>query len=170
LILITDCALAVDLDLQGRLRLIQNATDFAGFLGVVEPKISLLAAVETVTPGMPVSLEEAVIAKMSERGQFTPGVIVDGPLSLDLSLSREAVAKKKMKSAVAGEADVLVVDSIYVGNLLFKSLITLCEAESASVITGASIPIIITSRSEIAANILNSFAVAMMMAGDKAAR
>jgi len=165
LILLTDCALAVELDLPGRLRLIQNATEFALFLGVTEPKVSLLAAVETVTPGMPVSLEEAVIAKMSERGQFPKGVTVDGPLSLDLSLSPAAVAKKKMASAVAGKVDILVVDSIHVGNLLFKSMITLCRAESASVIVGAPVPIIITSRSETADNIVNSLAMAIMMVG-----
>lgn len=167
LVLLTDCALSVDLDLPGRLKLIQNATDFIGFLGVKEPKISLLAAVETVTPGMPVSLEEAVIAKMSERGQFPKGVSVDGPLSLDLSLSPNAVKKKKMNSSVAGVADVLVMDSIQVGNLLFKSLITLCGAKSASVIVGAPFPIILTSRSESPENILNSFALAIMMVGDK---
>lgn len=166
LVLLTDCALAVELDLPGRLKLIQNATDFAGFLGVTEPKVSLLAAVETVTPGMPVSLEEAVIAKMSERGQFPKGISVDGPLSLDLSLSQNSVAKKKMKSAVAGQADVLVVDSIHVGNLLFKSLITLCGAESASVIVGAQVPIIITSRSESAENIVNSLAITALMVGE----
>lgn len=165
LILLTDCALAVGLDLPGRLRLIQNATEFAAFLGVIEPNISLLAAVETITPGMPVSLEEAVIAKMSERGQFAKGVSVDGPLSLDLSLSPAAVAKKNVTSRVAGQADVLVVDSIHVGNLLFKSFITLCGAQSASVIVGAPLPIIITSRSESPENILNSFALAALMVG-----
>jgi len=167
LVLITDCALTGKLDLPGRLRLIQNATEFAAFLGVSEPKISLLAAVETVTPGMEVSIEEAVIAKMCERGQFPKGVSIDGPLSLDLSLSQAAVAKKKMKSPVAGQADVLVVDSIHVGNLLFKSLITLCGAESASVIVGASIPIIITSRSENPENVVNSFALAALMIGER---
>lgn len=167
LLLLTDCAMTVDLDLPARLKLIQNATEFANFLGIAEPKVSLLAAVETVTPGMQVSLEEAVIAKMSERGQFPKGVSVDGPLSLDLSLSREAVKKKKMKSSVAGEADVLVVDSIRVGNLLFKSFITLCGAESASIIVGAPAPIIITSRSESRENIINSLSLAALMVGVK---
>ncbi len=167
LVLITDCALSVNLDLPGRLKLIQNATEFISFLGVTEPKIALLAAVETVTPGMPVSLEEAVIAKMSERGQFPKGVSLDGPLSLDLSLSPAAVKKKKMHSSVAGSADVLVVDSIQVGNLLFKSLITLCGAYSASVIVGAPFPIILTSRSESPQNIVNSFALSIMMVGEK---
>lgn len=167
LILLTDCALSVNLKLPERLKLIQNATDFAGFLGITEPKISLLAAVETVTPGMPVSLEEAVIAKMSERGQFPKGVSVDGPLSLDLSLSPAAVKKKKMKSPVAGVADVLVMDSIQVGNLLFKSLITLCGAQSASVVVGAPFPIILTSRSENPENIVNSFLLSILMVGNK---
>lgn len=163
LIFLTDCALVVEADLNRRLQLIQNATQFAQFLGIGEPKIALLAAVETVTPGMPVSLEEAIIAKMSERGQFPKGVQVDGPLSLDLSLIPEAVEKKKIKSSVAGFADILVTNNIHVGNVLFKSLITLCGAQSASVIVGAPFPIILTSRSESAENIINSLALAILM-------
>lgn len=167
LILLTDCALIVEADLNRRLQLIQNATEFAQFLGIKEPKVALLAAVETVTPGMPVSLEEAIIAKMSERGQFPLGVQVDGPLSLDLSLLPEAVEKKKIKSAVAGYADILVTNNIHVGNVLFKSLITLCGAKSASVVVGAPFPIILTSRSENPENIINSLALSILMRNEK---
>ncbi|MFN3821235.1 MAG: phosphate acyltransferase [bacterium] len=169
LILLTDCALIVEADLNRRLQVIQNATEFAQFLGIKEPKVALLAAVETVTPGMPVSLEEAIIAKMSERGQFPPGVQVDGPLSLDLSLSPEAVEKKKIKSTVAGYADILVTNNIHVGNVLFKSLITLCGAKSASVVVGAPFPIILTSRSESPENIINSLALSILMRNENLA-
>ncbi|MDP8229208.1 MAG: phosphate acyltransferase [Candidatus Electryoneaceae bacterium] len=167
LLFLSDCALVSDTDLPGRLKLIQNAFEFAMFLGVKEPKVALLAAVEAVTPGMPVSLEEAVIAKMSERGQFPPGIEIDGPLSLDLSLIMESVKKKKIKSPVAGRADVLVVNNLSIGNILFKSMITLCGARSASVIVGAPIPIILTSRSESPENSLFSFALTILMSGPK---
>ncbi|MBM3328984.1 MAG: phosphate butyryltransferase [Calditrichaeota bacterium] len=167
LLLLSDCALIVETDLTGRLRLIERVVEFAGQLGIKDPRIALLAAVETVTPGMPVALEEAIIAKMSERGQFPKGVSIDGPLSLDLSINLKAVEKKKMESKVAGLADILIVNNIHVGNVLFKSLITLCGASSASVIAGAPFPIILTSRSESPENILNSIALAIIMAGRK---
>jgi len=167
LIFLTDCALVAHSDLPQRLRLIQNAIEFAALLGIKEPKIALLAAVESVTPGMPVSLEEAAIAKMSERGQFQKGVLIDGPLSLDLSISEESVKKKGIDSSVAGKADILVVNNIHIGNTLFKSLVTLCGAKSASTVMGPSFPVIITSRSESPENILYSLSLAIMMIGAK---
>lgn len=167
LLLVTDCALIIDIDLQGKIKLINNAIDLANFLGITEPKVALLAAVESITPGMPVSLEEAVIAKMSERGQFPKGVSVDGPLSLDLSLIPESVKKKKMVSPVAGKADILVVNNIQIGNALFKSMITMCGAQSASTIVGAPFPIVLTSRSESPENMQKSLALSILMAGPK---
>jgi len=167
LLFLTDTALVTHTDIPGRLKIIENATDLAAFLGIQEMKISLLAAVESVTPGMPVSLEEAAIAKMSERGQFPPGVEVDGPLSLDLSVSMESVKKKGMVSPVAGMANILVVNNIQIGNMLFKSMITLCGAKSASTIVGPDFPVVLTSRSESPENILYSLALAIMMAGAK---
>ncbi len=167
LLFLTDCALVVNTDLPGKLRIIQNATKFAALLGVTQPKVALLAAAEAVTPGLPVSLEEAVIAKMSERGQFPEGVLVDGPLSLDLAINPDAVIKKKMKSEVAGQADILVVNNIHIGNALFKSMITLCGAQSASTVVGPPIPIALTSRSEGPENVLLSLALTIIMAGPK---
>ena len=167
LIFLTDCALVARSDLTERLKLIQNATELTAFLGVKNPRVALLAAVESVTPGMPVSLEEAAIAKMSERGQFPKGVVVDGPLSLDLALSEESVKKKGIDSAVAGKADVLVVNNLHIGNVLFKSLVTLCGAKSASTIVGSPFPIIVSSRSESPENILYSLALSILMVGPK---
>ena len=112
-------------------------------------------------------MEEAVIAKMCERGQFPKGIQVDGPLSLDLAINPESVKKKKLESKVAGMADILVVNNLGIGNLLFKSLITLCGGNSASVIVGLPFPVILTSRSESPENMLYSLALAILMAGPK---
>ena len=167
LLFLVDCGVVVNTDLPGRLRMIQNVLEFAAFFGVREPKVALLAAVESVSPGMPISLEEAVIAKMSERGQFPKGIQIDGPLSLDLAINMESVKKKGIISPVAGRADILVLNNIGVGNLLFKSLITLCSAHSASTIVGMPFPTVLTSRSENPDNIIYSLALAILMAGPK---
>lgn len=167
LLLLTDCAVIVSADLPKRLLQIQAVLEFAGFLGIKKPKLALLAAVETISPVMPVSLEEAVIAKMCERGQFPKDIQVDGPLSLDLAINPESVRKKKIVSKVAGKADILAVNNLGIGNLLFKSLITLCGAKSASTIIGLPFPVILTSRSESPENIQYSLALAIMMAGNK---
>ncbi len=164
LFILTDCALIIKTDLQVKLNLIDNACRLARFIGIKEPLVALLAAAEAVSVGIPVSLEEAVLAKMAERGQFPEGVMVDGPLSLDLAINKEAVKKKNIKSAVAGKANILVVDNINIGNAMFKSLITLCGARSASTVVGASIPIAITSRSEETQNILDTIALNILIA------
>ncbi len=167
LLLVSDCAVIVNADLPKRLLHIQSVIEFAYFLGISEPKVALLAAVESVSPGMPVSLEEAVIAKMCERGQFPKGIQVDGPLSLDLAINPESVKKKKIASSVAGKADILIVNNLGIGNLLFKSLITLCGGNSASTIIGLPFPVVLTSRSESPQNILYSLALSILMAGPK---
>ncbi len=167
LLFVTDCAVIVNADIATRLKQIQEVIEFAAFLGVTEPKVALLAAVETVSLSMPVSMEEAIIAKMCERGQFPRNIQVDGPLSLDLSINPEAVAKKGFKGKVAGNADILSVNNLKIGNLLFKSLITLCGGNSASTIIGLPFPVVLTSRSESPENILYSFALSILMAGPK---
>ncbi len=169
LLLINDCGIIVNADLPKRLRQITKIIEFAEFLGITDVKIALLAAVESISAGMPVSLEEAVISKMCERGQFPVGVEIDGPLSLDLAISPEAVKKKGFKGNVAGNADALVVNNLGIGNLLFKSLITLCGSKSASTIIGLPFPVVFTSRSENPDNILYSLAMAILQAGEKGA-
>jgi len=168
LLLINDCGIIVNADLPMRLRQITKVIEFASFLGIEDVKIALLAAVESISPGMPVSMEEAVISKMCERGQFPEGVAIDGPLSLDLAISPKAVKKKGFKGNVAGNADALVVNNLGIGNLLFKSLITLCGSSSASTVVGLPFPVIFTSRSESPENILYSIAMAILQAGPKA--
>jgi phosphate butyryltransferase len=131
----------------------------ANDLGISTPKVALLAAVEAVYLKMPVLVQESIVAHFSKRGGIK-NAIVDGPLSLDLAISQEAAAKKKMTGEVAGKADILIVNNIYVGNSLYKSLVTLGGAECASVVTGGKVPIVLPSRSESPENVLHSLALA----------
>jgi phosphate butyryltransferase len=159
LLIISDCGLNVNPDIHQKVRIIGNAIDLAHRLGISRPKVALLAAVEAVYLKMPVLVEESILAHFSSRGGFT-GAVVDGPLSLDLAISPQAVEKKKMKGEVAGKADILIVNNIYVGNSLYKSLVTLGGAQSASVVMGGSVPIVLPSRSETAENMEHSLALA----------
>ena len=159
LLIISDCGLNVNPDLHQKVRIIENAISLAHCLGISIPKVALLAAVEAVYLKMPVLVEESILAHFSARGGFKNAVI-DGPLSLDLAVSPEAAKKKKMTGEVAGNADILIVNNIYVGNSLYKSLITLGNAESASVVLGGDVPIVIPSRSESADNVIHSIALA----------
>jgi len=159
LLIISDCGLNVTPDLHQKVRIIENAISLAAALGISKPKVALLAAVEAVYLKMPVLVEESILAHFSERGGFK-GVVVDGPLSLDLAISPEAAEKKKMTGEVAGKADILIVNNIYVGNSLYKSLVTLGRAESASVAVGGDLPVVLPSRSESPQNVLHSLALA----------
>jgi len=159
LLIMSDCGLNVTPDLHQKVRIIENAISVAAALGISKPKVALLAAVEAVYLKMPVLVEESILAHFSERGGFK-GAVVDGPLSLDLAISPEAADKKKMTGEVAGNADILIVNNIYVGNSLYKSLVTLGRAESASVAVGGEVPVVLPSRSESAQNVLHSLALA----------
>ena len=160
LLIISDCGLNVNPDLHQKVRIIENAVNMAHALSIATPKVALLAAVEAVYLKMPVLVEESIIAHFSARGGFKDAVI-DGPLSLDLAISPEAAKKKKMSGEVAGKADILIVNNVYVGNSLYKSLITLGKAQSASVVMGGKAPIVLPSRSESPDNVLHSLALAV---------
>lgn len=159
LLIISDCGLNVNPDLHQKVRIIENAISLAHCLGISKPKVALLAAVEAVYLKMPVLVEESILAHFSSRGGFKDAVI-DGPLSLDLAISPEAAKKKNMTGDVAGNADILIVNNIYVGNSLYKSLITLGKAESASVVVGGTVPIVLPSRSESGDDVVHSIALA----------
>jgi phosphate butyryltransferase len=159
LLIVSDCGLNVTPDLHQKVRIIENAISLAEALEITSPRVALLAAVEAVYLKMPVLVEESILAHFSARGGFK-GAIVDGPLSLDLAISPEAAEKKKMTGEVAGKADILIVNNIYVGNSLYKSLVTIAKSESASVAVGGNVPVVLPSRSESPQNILHSLALA----------
>lgn len=146
-LLITDAALNITPNLAEKVDIIQNAIDFARIMGVECPKVAILAAVETVNPTMPSTVDAAALCKMAQRGQITGGIL-DGPLAFDNAISSHAAEIKKIKSAVAGHADILAVPDLESGNMLAKQLEYLAGASGSGLVLGARIPIALTSRSD----------------------
>ena len=166
-LLITDAALNIAPSLTDKAHICQNAIYLAHDLGLDEPKVALLAATEEVIANMPATLDAAALCKMAERGQITGGII-DGPLAFDNAISLEAARIKKITSPVAGQADILIAPGIEAGNVLVKQLDYLGASESAGIVLGASIPIILTSRADHAHARLASAALAVLaVAGEK---
>ena len=146
-LLVSDAAVNIQPDLKTKMDIVQNAIDVAISIGIEEPKVSVLSAVETVNPDMPSSIDAALLAKMAERGQITGG-LVDGPLAMDNAIDLGAARTKGIKSAVAGRAEVLIVPNIDAGNMLAKQLAIVAHAEGAGLVLGATVPIILTSRAD----------------------
>lgn len=145
-IFLTDAALNIFPDLSTKKDIVQNAIDLFVTLGYGTPKVAILSATEEVTQAIPSTLDATALCKMADRGQITHGIL-DGPLALDLAMSKEAKRIKGIKSPVAGDADIIVVPDIESGNMLYKQMAFLGQAESAGIVLGAQIPIILTSRS-----------------------
>jgi phosphotransacetylase/acyl dehydratase len=160
---LTDAAINISPDLMTKRDICQNAIDLAHAVGIERPRVAILAAVETVNPGMPATLDAAALCKMANRGQIT-GALVDGPLAFDNAVDETAARTKGIVSPVAGQADILVAPDLEAGNMLAKQLTYLAEAEGAGVIVGARVPIILTSRADNARTRLASCALAVLMA------
>jgi len=146
-LLITDAALNIQPTLQEKVDIVQNAINFARMMGVKEPKVAILSAVETVSAKIPSTLDAAALCKMAERGQITGGIL-DGPLAFDNAISAHAAEVKHISSAVAGDADILVVPDLESGNMLAKQLEYLAGATGAGLVLGARVPIALTSRAD----------------------
>jgi phosphate acetyltransferase len=159
---VTDAAVNIAPDLAGKHDIIQNAIDLHVGLGLGTPKVAILSAVETVTSNIPSTIEAAALCKMADRGQITGG-LVDGPLAFDNAISPEAARIKGIKSAVAGQAQILVVPDLEAGNMLAKNLSFLSRADAAGVVLGARVPIILTSRADNVRTRMASCAVAMLL-------
>jgi phosphate butyryltransferase len=145
-----------------KLDITQNAINVAIAMGVKEPKVAMLSAQELVNPDMPSSTDAALVTKAAERGQIKGG-IVDGPLAMDIAVSKEALEHKKIKSAVEGDADVLIVPNIETGNILLKGLQYIAGASWAGIVVGAKVPIILVSRADHARAKLLSIALARLV-------
>lgn len=168
-VLVTDAAINIQPTLDDKADIIRNAIDLAHALGVMQPRIALLAAVETVTSRMSSTLDAAALCKMADRGQIR-GALLDGPLAFDNAISPEAVRLKGIQSLVAGQADVLVVPDLEAGNMLAKQLEYLAGAASCGVVLGASVPIALTSRADSAVSRVASSALARVAASAGAER
>ncbi|NKC33611.1 bifunctional enoyl-CoA hydratase/phosphate acetyltransferase [Falsiroseomonas selenitidurans] len=162
LLLLTDCAVSIAPTLAEKAGIVQNAIDLAHMMGIVEPRVAILAAVETVSGRMPSTVDAAALCKMADRGQISGGVL-DGPLAFDNAISEAAAKEKGIVSPVAGRADILVVPDLEAGNMLAKQLSFLAGAEAAGVVLGARVPIILTSRADSAATHLASCALGVLM-------
>jgi phosphate acetyltransferase len=163
---ITDAALNIDPDLEAKRDIVQNAIDLAHVLGIEAPRVAILSAVETVNPKLRSTLEAAALCKMADRGQITGGT-VDGPLAFDNAVSSEAARVKGIVSPVAGQADILVVPDLESGNMLVKQLQYLADAQSTSIVLGARVPIVLTSRADNALARMASCALALLVAQSK---
>jgi phosphate acetyltransferase len=162
-LIITDAAVNIAPTLEEKVDIVQNAIELAHALGAADVRVAILSAMETVNPRVPSTIEAAALCKMADRGQIT-GAVLDGPLALDNAISLESVKIKKIKSPVAGRANVLVVPDLEAGNMLAKSLSFLANADAAGIVLGARVPIILTSRADSVMTRLASCAVATLMA------
>jgi phosphate acetyltransferase len=144
---ITDAAINIAPTLEDKVHIVQNAIDLAHALGIAEPKVAILSAVETVNPKIPSTIDAAALCKMADRGQIT-GAILDGPLAFDNAISAEAARTKKITSPVAGKANILLVPDLEAGNMLAKQLQYLAGADAAGIVLGARVPIVLTSRAD----------------------
>ena len=168
-LIVTDGAINIAPTLEDKVDICQNAIDLAISLGLEKPKVAILAAVETVTSKMPATLDAAALCKMAERGQIK-GALLDGPLAFDNAISTQAAETKGIKSAVAGDPDILLAPDLESGNILAKQLSFLANADSAGMVLGAKVPVILTSRADSVRSRIASCAVAKLAAHARRAK
>ena len=165
-LLITDAAINIYPDLQCKADIVQNAIELAHAIGVDLPKVAILSAIETVYPKIPSTVEAAALCKMADRGQITGGLL-DGPLAFDNAISTRAAKAKGITSDVAGHADILVAPDLEAGNMIAKQLMYLAGADSAGLVLGARVPIMLTSRADGTLSRLVSAALAQLLVHDR---
>jgi phosphate acetyltransferase len=167
-LIVTDAAINIAPSLEEKRDIVQNAVDLAHAFGIETVRVAIVSAMETVNPKVPSTIDAAALCKMADRGQIT-GAVLDGPLALDNAIDLGAAAIKRIRSAVAGRADVLVVPDLEAGNMLAKSLTFLAGADAAGIVLGARVPIILTSRADSQETRLASCAVASLVAAARRA-
>jgi phosphotransacetylase len=168
-LIVTDGAINIAPTLEDKADICQNAIDLAISLGLTRPKVALLAAVETVTSKMPATIDAAALCKMAERGQIKGGLL-DGPLAFDNAINAQAAEIKGIRSEVAGDPDILLAPDLEAGNILAKQLSFLANADSAGLVLGARVPVILTSRADSVRSRIASCAVAALVAHARRAK
>ncbi|MDP2882641.1 MAG: bifunctional enoyl-CoA hydratase/phosphate acetyltransferase [Azonexus sp.] len=162
-LLITDAAINIAPTLEDKADIIRNAIELAHIIGIPEPKVAILSAVETVNPKIQSTLDAAALCKMADRGQIKGGIL-DGPLAFDNAVSIVAAKTKGIKSAVAGHAEILVVPDLESGNMIAKQLEYLANALTAGIVLGTKVPIVLTSRADTAETRTASCVIAALIA------
>ena len=159
---VTDAAINIYPDLMTKRDIIQNAIDLVHALGIPNPKVAILSAVETISPKIMSTVDAGALCKMADRGQITGGLL-DGPLAFDNAVSRSAAKAKGIVSPVAGDADILVAPDLESGNMMAKQLVYFAGAHSAGIVLGARVPIMLTSRADDTLSRLASCAIAQLL-------
>jgi phosphate acetyltransferase len=165
-LIVTDAAINIFPGLKEKVDIVQNAIDLVHALGPEEPRVAILSAVETVNPDIPSTLDAAALCKMADRGQITGGIL-DGPLAFDNAISEAAAKTKGIDSPVAGKADILLVPDLESGNMLATQLQYLAGADTAGIVLGTRVPIVLTSRADTVRGRLASIAVMALVAHGK---
>ena len=165
LIAVTDVAMNIAPTLSEKIQILNNSVKILNTLGIEKPKVAVLGAVEKVNTEMEATLDAALLSKMNQRDQIL-NCIVDGPLAFDNAISVESARHKEIKSDVAGDTDLLLMPDIEVGNVLYKSMVFFAKAKVASLIVGASAPIVLTSRSDSEQAKFDSILLAAVVAGN----
>jgi phosphotransacetylase len=168
-LIVTDAAINIAPTLEDKVDICQNAIDLLVSLGREKPRVAILAAVETVNSKMQATLDAAALCKMADRGQITGGIL-DGPLAFDNAISNQAAQIKGIRSPVAGNPDILLTPDLEAGNILAKQLSFLANADSAGLVLGARVPIILTSRADNVRSRIASCGVAMLAAHARRAK
>ena len=164
LVYLTDGGMNITPDLEAKGKIVKNAIQVVKAMGANPVKVACLAAKEKVNPKMPATIDADALQKMSENGDFGTGVVVEGPLAFDLAVSEEAARIKGFKSEIAGDADILMVPTIEMGNGIGKAMTYMAQADSAGIIMGAKVPVVLTSRADSAKVKLNSIALGSVIA------
>ncbi|MBC1733411.1 phosphate acetyltransferase [Listeria seeligeri] len=159
-LLLTDCAMNVAPKTREKIAITENAVSVAKKIGILDPKVVLLSAVEEVTDKMPSTVEASEVVD-----HFGTELAIAGPLALDVAISKDAAIHKGIKNSIAGEADILIAPNIETGNVLYKSLVYFAGARVGSAIVGAKVPIVISSRNDTPENKLASFMLTVRMVG-----
>jgi len=162
ILFVTDAAINIEPTLKEKADIAQNAIDLAHNLGLERPKVAILSAVEMVNPDIASTIDAAALCKMADRGQIRGGIL-DGPLAFDNAISEVAARTKSIESPVAGRADILLVPNIEAGNMLAKQLQYFAGADSAGIVLGARVPVILTSRADNVRMRIGSAAVAKLV-------
>ncbi|MGQ0544849.1 MAG: bifunctional enoyl-CoA hydratase/phosphate acetyltransferase [Betaproteobacteria bacterium] len=168
-IVISDMMVNIEPTLEDKADIVRNAIDFAHIMGTPEPKVAILAGIDTVTPKMRATLDAAALCKMADRGQIT-GAILDGPLGFDNAVSIAAARGAHVRSAVAGQADVLIAPDLEAGNMLAKQLEHFADAVSGGVVLGARVPIVLANRNDPIESRVASLVLALLVASHQRAQ
>ena len=160
-LLMTDCVVNIFPTLMDKRDIAQNAVHLAHAIGIAKPRVAVLSAVETVNPAIPGTIDAAALCKMADRGQLTGGIF-DGPLAYDNAISLHSANNKGIVSDVAGRPDILLAPNLEAGNMIYKQLVYMADAECAGLVLGMRVPIILTSRSDSVASRIASCALAVL--------